>query len=142
MPKRPLVLLAALAVTAVAAGCSMNTTNTADSGSVTTTPPPALPTTTAAAALPPNMTEAAAQNLCTSISAELSNWRVQGPTLGKPGLNIVVQTWAAHNGAVNLDVLRDRTLVDAATVATCPDIRAKAMEELQIPDLATALVGL
>ncbi|MBD0324277.1 MAG: hypothetical protein ICV72_12965 [Aldersonia sp.] len=89
----------------------------------------------------PGVPDAAAQALCSSIEAELSNWRVQGSTIGRGGLNIVVQTWAAQNGTVNIDVLRDRAMVDNITVANCPDVRQQAIELLAIPDLASGLVG-
>ena len=87
------------------------------------------------------MTVVAAQQLCSSIEAELSNWRVQGPTLGKPGLNLVVQSWAAENGTINIEVLRNRALIDTVTVAACPEVRQQALELLEIPDLASGLVG-
>ncbi|MCX5042633.1 hypothetical protein OG921_05540 [Aldersonia sp. NBC_00410] len=129
----------AVAALALTAACESQTPQPPSTPSSVAPSPEARTTTNRAT---PGVSDEAAQNLCSSIQAELSNWRVQGPTLGKPGLNIVVQTWAAQNGLVNIEVLRNRGLVDTITIAHCPDVRQEALELLEIPDLASGLVGI
>jgi hypothetical protein len=135
-----------LAVTALAltAACESQTTDSPASTSPRSTSSVVPRTGTPSESNPgtPGVSEQAARQLCASIQAELSNWRIQGPTLGKPGLNIVVQTWAAQNGTINIEVLRNRALVDTVTIATCPEVRQEAIELLEIPDLAAGLIGI
>lgn len=120
---------AAVALTSCAGG----TTTTP-----TTTSAPAPATTTASV---PAVSEEQAQSLCTDLQAQLSNWRLQGPTVGRGGLNILVQTWAARYG-LNAAVIGNRSIVDTATVDACADVRTEALDALDIPDLASGLVGL
>ena len=87
------------------------------------------------------MTSDQAETLCRDLEAQLSNWRTQGPTLGRGGLNILVQTWAAQYG-LNAAVVQNRAIVDDATEETCGDVRSQAIDLLEIPDLASGLVGL
>ncbi|MEV6768489.1 hypothetical protein AB0N05_07625 [Nocardia sp. NPDC051030] len=54
--------------------------------------------------------------------------------------NGTVQNWAAKNG-VNVAVMRDRAVIDKVTRETCPEVRESAIQALQVPDLATALIG-
>ncbi|WP_068269704.1 hypothetical protein [Aldersonia kunmingensis] len=139
MPTRR-IRFAVLAVAALAltAACESQTT---ESPTSTSSPEPSTATPRETIPGAPAVTAAAAQQLCDAIEAELSNWRIQGPTLGKPGLNIVVQTWAAQNGTINIEVLRNRALIDSVTTEHCPEVRQQAMELLEIPDLASGLVG-
>lgn len=105
---------------------------------------PTAPATTTAAPPPagPTITDQQAQTLCSDLEQQLSDWRLQGPTLGRGGLNILVQNWAAASGSINIAVLQDRSIVDTVTIDTCPDVRTQAVELLDIPDLASGLVGL
>ncbi|MFR9753190.1 hypothetical protein ACL02S_19435 [Nocardia sp. 004] len=73
------------------------------------------------------------------IRPELSNWRVQGPTLGKIGLNALVHEWALVNGAINATVLADKPIIDRLTSESCPDVRRQALDALELPDLASGL---
>ncbi|MFG1792032.1 hypothetical protein [Nocardia sp. NPDC049149] len=73
------------------------------------------------------------------IRPELSNWRVQGPTLGKIGLNALVHEWALRNGGINGAVLSDKPVIDRLTTKSCSDVRQQAIEALQISDLAAGL---
>jgi hypothetical protein len=118
--------------------CSTDTTNTGSSSTTTTAPSTTVATTTPVGAA---VTDAQKQQLCTDLEAQLSNWRVQGPTLGRGGLNILVQTWAAQSGVINLQVVQNRALVDDITKETCSDVRDEAIRSLDIPDLASGLVG-
>ncbi len=52
-----------------------------------------------------------------------------------------MQTWAAQYG-LNAAVVQNRGLVDDATEETCGDVRSQAIDLLEIPDLASGLVGL
>lgn len=138
--KGAFALAGAAALLASVGACSTDSTNT---GSSSTLSSAAAPTTTASrtTAAGPSVTEQQGQQLCTDLGAQLSNWRVQGPTLGRGGLNIVVQTWAAQSGVNNLAVVQDRTIVDDVTIEYCPDVRSDAISALDIPDLASGLVG-
>ncbi|MEU3472321.1 hypothetical protein CH272_04320 [Rhodococcus sp. 05-340-1] len=130
-------LAGAAALLVVATACSTDTSNTGSSSTTTV-----APTTTVTA--PPAdavITDAQKQQLCTDLEAQLSNWRVQGPTLGRGGLNILVQTWAAQSGVINLQVVQNRAIVDDITTETCSDVRDEAIRSLDIPDLASGLVG-
>ncbi|GGG04890.1 hypothetical protein GCM10007304_18710 [Rhodococcoides trifolii] len=130
------LLIAGAAVLAVA-GCAGGATTEPSATTTTTT---TVPVTTTPAG--PTVTDAQAQKLCSDIDAQLQNWRVQGPTLGRAGLNILVQTWAAESGTINLSVFQDRALVDRVTTDSCADVRTQAVQELAIPDLASGLVGI
>ncbi len=127
----------AAALLAVASACSTGTTNTGSSSTTTLAPTTTVTATPANAAI----TDAQKQQLCTDLEAQLSNWRVQGPTLGRGGLNILVQTWAAQSGVINLQVVQNRAIVDDITTETCSDVRDEAIRSLDIPDLASGLVG-
>ncbi|WP_308014695.1 MULTISPECIES: hypothetical protein [unclassified Rhodococcus (in: high G+C Gram-positive bacteria)] len=127
-------VLAAAAVTLTS--CAGGTDTIAPS---TTTAAPT--TTTSAAPATPTVSEDQAQSLCTDLEAQLSNWRVQGPTVGRGGLNILVQTWAARYG-LNAAVIQDRAIVDTAATDACSDVRSQVVDILEIPDLASGLVGL
>ena len=131
-------LAGAAALLVVATACSTGTTNTGSSSPTTTAPTSTVTETPANAAI----TDAQKQQLCTDLEAQLSNWRVQGPTLGRGGLNILVQTWAAQSGVINLQVVQNRALVDDITKETCSDVRDEAIRSLDIPDLASGLVGI
>ncbi|MFI2230794.1 hypothetical protein [Nocardia testacea] len=96
-------------------------------------------TGSAAPATPLEVSDKAAQNLCDMMRPELSNWRVQGPTLGRIGLNAMVHEWALTNGGINAQVLADKAVVDRATVQACSDVHDEAVRALELPDLASGL---
>lgn len=128
----------AVAVFAATGACGTDSTNTGSSSTLTATDTPTSATSPSGAA---GITEQQSQQLCSDLDAQLQEWRIQGPTIGRGGLNIVVQTWAAQSGTINLQVVQNRSIVDEVTIATCPDTRAEAMRSLEIPDLASGLVG-
>ncbi|WP_063049060.1 hypothetical protein [Nocardia arthritidis] len=111
------------------------------SSSSTTVSATAAPGTTSGRVTPtaPEISDAAAVQLCDMIRPELSNWRIQGGTLGKIGLNALVHEWALRNGGINGAVLADKPIVDRLTTKSCPDVRQQAVEALGIPDLASGL---
>ena len=102
---------------------------------------PAPAETTAPAALPGGVTEAQAADLCTRMEGQLQSWRTYTPSMSKPGLNLLVGEWAAANGVDLIALAGDRGRIDEITAAQCPDIRDQALEALQIPNIASALVG-
>ncbi|WP_330232160.1 hypothetical protein OHA40_06510 [Nocardia sp. NBC_00508] len=131
-------VFAAAALTACGSDSSPAPTGSASSTTASAT---AAPGTTPGRTTPasPEITPAAAKNLCDMMRPELSNWRVQGPTLGKIGLNAMVHEWALTNGAINAAVLADKPIIDRVTTQSCPDVRQQAIEALAIPDLASGL---
>lgn len=131
-------LIGAAATIALVGACSTDSANTGSSEELTTTAPAV---TTTAAPAQPTLDDAQKERLCTDLEAQLSNWRVQGPTIGRGGLNILVQTWAAQSGVINLQVVQNRALVDEVASETCPQVRDDAIAALDIPDLASGLVG-
>ena len=99
-------------------GTAATSTSAHSSGSagVSTKPGPASPV---------QVSDPVAQKLCDTLSPQLSDWRVQGPTLGRVALNISVHQWAAENGGINLAVLGDKAVVDRITTKTCSDVRTR-----------------
>ncbi|MET0198308.1 hypothetical protein CH289_20535 [Rhodococcus sp. RS1C4] len=132
-------VLGAAAVVGLAA-CGTDSANTGSSASLTTTTTAPV-TTTDAAAAGDTITDQQKQQLCTDLGEQLQEWRIQGPTLGRGGLNIVVQTWAAQSGVINLQVVQNRSIIDDITIDNCSDVRDEALRSLDIPDLASGLVG-
>ncbi|NIL79720.1 hypothetical protein [Rhodococcoides kroppenstedtii] len=137
VPTRVGLALAATALCVTACGSG----GTSDPAESTTSSAAATTTSTTAATATATVTSDQAQTLCRDLEAQLSNWRTQGPTLGRGGLNILVQTWAAQYG-LNAAVVQNRAIVDDATEETCGDVRSQAIDLLEIPDLASGLVGL
>ncbi|MDT2009228.1 hypothetical protein FXW78_44515 [Rhodococcus opacus] len=128
-----------MAVAALVTGCAGQGTSPAPG----TTAPPA-PATTAVpgpALVPGGVTEAQAAQLCTDLEGQLQSWRTYTPTIGKTGLNGLVGTWIAKNNLNALDFLQHRGRIDMITTAACPDIRQQAITALEIPDLASGLIG-
>ncbi|TLF63798.1 hypothetical protein FEK33_27255 [Nocardia asteroides NBRC 15531] len=85
------------------------------------------------------ISDAAAGQLCDLIRPELSNFRVQGPTLGRFALNTMVHEWALRNGGINAQVLADKAIVDRVTTGACADVRTEALTALELPTLAAGL---
>ncbi|MFB7724510.1 hypothetical protein [Nocardia sp. NPDC056100] len=87
------------------------------------------------------VSDEAGKQLCDMLRPQLSDWRVQGPTLGKISLNASVHEWALRNGGINLQVLGDKDVVDRVTTKNCSDVRDQAISALEIPNLASGLAG-
>ncbi len=113
----------------------------------TSTESPVTTETTSAAGSSPaeagagGFTEAQAADLCARLEGQLSNWRTYTPSVGRGGLNILVGEWGAANGVDLVALAGDRGRIDAATSAQCPEVREEAVQALEIPDLASGLVG-
>lgn len=139
-------LLAAAVLGAVTlTACGGETPAPSGSAGTTTTAAPSRTTTapgTSAnpgAGSPLQVPDAAATQLCDMIRPELSNFRVQGPTLGGIGLNALVHEWALRNGGINGQVLADKAVIDRTLIAACPDVHQQAVDALQLPDLASGI---
>lgn len=133
-------LTGAAAVLAAVGACSTDSATTGSASSLTPSTTVA-PTTTTPAVLADGITDQQKQQLCSDLGEQLQEWRIQGPTLGRGGLNIVVQTWAAQSGVINLQVIQNRGIVDEITTENCADVRTEALQSLDLPDLASGLVG-
>ncbi|MCM6773460.1 hypothetical protein NDR87_08240 [Nocardia sp. CDC159] len=135
----------AVAVTALIAGCGGGTSGSpspaGSSGSITTTAHPsgtAAPTSGARPG-PVPITDELGKQLCDALAPQLSDWRVQGPTLGRVALNITVHEWAVRNGGINMQVLADKPVVDRITEKNCATVRAEALRALELQDLASGI---
>ncbi|MFZ2174057.1 MAG: hypothetical protein WAW17_08505 [Rhodococcus sp. (in: high G+C Gram-positive bacteria)] len=127
-----------LLIAATVAGCA----GQGGTPSPGTAPPPApAPTDSGTAVVPGGVTEAQAAQLCSDLEGQLQSWRTYTPTIGKTGLNGLVASWIAGSNLNALDFLRDRGRIDEITTASCPDVRQQAVTALDIPDLASGLIG-
>ncbi len=145
MTRGALAVTAGLAV-ALVAGCGGGESGSpqpAGSGTTATSkaahPSGSAGVTKSGPASPVEVPDPVAQKLCDTISPQLSDWRVQGPTLGRVALNISVHQWAAENGGINLAVLGDKAVVDRITTKTCSDVRTQALQALELQDLASGI---
>ncbi|RDI50065.1 hypothetical protein [Nocardia mexicana] len=136
---------AGVAAIALIAGCGGGTTGSPESagssGSATTTARTSSSATATGTTTPGavDVPDQAAKALCDKIQPQLSDWRVQGPTLGRVAWNITVHEWAAQNGGINGRVLADKAVVDRITTASCSDVRTQAIQALELPDLASGI---
>lgn len=134
------------ALLALAVGCA-SPQPPAPAGTSTVVPPPGTPEAAPVApggVIPGDtggVTSAQAAALCADMSAQLQSWRTYTPTIGKGGLNTVVGTWAAQNGLNVIDLLAHKARIDVITSTQCPDVRQGAMSALELPDLASGLIG-
>ncbi|MFI6367536.1 hypothetical protein ACIBG0_32850 [Nocardia sp. NPDC050630] len=131
-------IFAAVALTACGNDSSPAPTSSSSSttGSATAT---SAGKTTSAPTTTLEISDASATQLCDMIRPELSNWRVQGPTLGRIGLNALVHEWALRNGGINGHVLADKAMIDRITTKSCADVHQQAIEALGLPDLASGI---
>ncbi|MFC9895418.1 hypothetical protein ACFVMC_17190 [Nocardia sp. NPDC127579] len=132
---RSITAVAGLCVAAALAAC----TTSGDPSPAETTTSSARGSTSAAAPTKLEISDAGAKQLCDLIQPELSNWRVQGPTLGKIGLNALVHQWGLQQGGINGHILQDKSIVDTVTTKACPDVRQQAVDALELPNLAAGI---
>lgn len=90
---------------------------------------------------PDQVTPVAANQLCGMFRDELGGWQSQGSVPARVGFNGTVHNWALRNGGLNDLIIRDRTVIDTATIAACPQTRDEVLEALDLPDLASGLAG-
>ncbi|MGO4648800.1 hypothetical protein AB4305_28170 [Nocardia sp. 2YAB30] len=136
---RSTLLIAGVCAAAALTACGGESTPAPTGSSTSSTTASAGATTSRNAPASPEVSDASGVQLCDMLRAELSNWRIQGGTLGKIGLNALVHEWALRNGAINAAVLSDKAIIDRATIKSCPDVRQQAIDALGIPDLASGL---
>lgn len=145
--RRTPVLVGAVAVVVLTAGCGDNSSTGSaqpkgsSSGLSSTTGQPSTsgaPTTSANAGPGLTVSDAAAKRLCDLIRPQLSDWRVQTPTMDKVSLNATVIQWAAENG---LFLPNERGVADRVTTQACPDVRDAALSAIEIPNLSAGLVA-
>ncbi|MEV0251560.1 hypothetical protein AB0H76_33580 [Nocardia sp. NPDC050712] len=87
------------------------------------------------------ITPEAANQLCEMFRDEVGDWQSQGSVLARVAYNGTVHNWGARNGGLNDLIVRDRTVVDTATIGACPETRDQVLAALDIPDLASGLAG-
>lgn len=135
---------ATAALAALVGGCSTGESptpgNSAQTSALTSAPKPSS-TTGGETGTATGVTDAQAAQLCSDIEGQLQNWRTYTPTIGKGGLNTVVISWATANGVDLLKLAGDRAQIDTITTAQCPQVRDGALYALEIPNLASALIG-
>ncbi|MFF0613469.1 hypothetical protein ACFYUD_32875 [Nocardia tengchongensis] len=132
--RRASLLGAAVAAVALTAACGSTTTGSSQQSSGAPTTSAAAPSTGA----PLNISEDQAKQLCDMLRPQLSDWRVQGPTLGKIAFNATVVQWAVQNG---LFLPNERGVVDRVTTKSCSDVRDQTLSALEIPNMAAGLVA-
>ncbi|GAB4587718.1 hypothetical protein [Nocardia sp. IFM 10818] len=145
--RAPLLLVATAAAVALTAGCGGGTTTGSGQPSGSSAPSTSkAPTTTGGTSGAPSteggkvsVSDAAAVQLCDLIRPQLSDWRVQGPTLGSIALNTTVHEWALRNGGINVQVLGDKDVVDRLMIANCPDVRDQALSALNLQSMASGI---
>ncbi len=136
------------AVVMLVAGCgsSGSPAPAGSSGPASSTSASAAATGTASSTVTtspqPDPQDPIAQKLCDEIKPQLSDWRVQGPSLSGTALNIAVHEWALRNGGLQLSarVLGDKAMIDRITSKTCPDVRTEALQALNLPNLAAGIL--
>ncbi|MBL1074406.1 hypothetical protein JK358_08350 [Nocardia sp. 2] len=147
--RRAPLLIAAAGIVALTAACGGTNSGSAQpSGSTapntsapgTTTPGKTTPNTGSGTGNQVTVSDAAATQLCDMLRPQLSDWRVQGPTLGKIAYNTTVHEWAVRNGGINLQVLGDKDVIDRITVANCSDVRDQALSALEMQSMAAGLL--
>lgn len=139
--RRAALPLAALALAAAASACA--STGTPEStGQGSPVPPATAAPAPGGATLPGGVTAPVAQKLCDSLESQLQSMRTYTLTPGKITLNGVVATWAAQNGINVVDLATHKDRVDAITEAQCPQVRTDVTKALEIPDLASGLLGI
>ena len=149
MPYRPWISRAVVPIAGVLTALSLTACGGADSdptgsAGATSTAPATSSATAPGGGAPATpgplvISDAAATQLCDMLRPELSNLRVQGPTLGRLGLNAMVHEWALRNGGINGQVLADKDVVDRVMTTSCPQVRAEALTALELPSLAAGL---
>ena len=142
----------ALPVLALAAAGLMAACTTAGEPSTATSSDSATPSTSAtdslstpepapAEGLPTGVNAEMAQSLCDDLGAQAQSMRTYTPTVGKVTLNGTVGTWSMRYNVNLVDLAQHREKVDQILEVQCPDLRADVIRSLQIPDIASGLLG-
>ncbi|WP_024793208.1 hypothetical protein [Tomitella biformata] len=144
--KTALSALALAAAGLLAAGCttvgeSTNTANSGTPGTSDTSAPGSAPAPAPVDALPSGITTDMAQDLCNDLSAQAQPMRTYTVTVGKVTLNGTVGTWSMRHNLNLVDLAQHREKIDQILETQCPDVRAEVISALQIPDIASGLLG-
>ena len=141
--------LAAVAAAALVAGCTTVGEPTAATQSGEVTSAAGSPAGTAsgtdapesAPGLPSGVTTEMAQALCEDLDAQTQSMRTYTVTPGKVTLNTVVGVWTMRYNVNAVDLAQHRDRVDQILEVQCPTVRTDVMSALQIPDVASGLLG-
>lgn len=135
--------LLAVAAAGLMAACTTvgDTTNTADTASPSASESPSSAPAPAADGLPSGVTAEMAQELCDDLSSQTQSMRTYTVTVGKVTLNGAVGAWAMKHNLNLVDLAQHREKVDQILETQCPSVRAEVMQALQLPDIASGLVG-
>lgn len=137
--------LLAVAAAGLMAACTTvgDTTNTAGTASPESSTPATSSSAPAPAAdgLPSGVTAEMAQGLCDDLSEQTQSMRTYTVTVGKVTLNGAVGAWAMKHNLNLVDLAQHREKVDQILESQCPGVRAEVMQALQLPDIASGLVG-
>ena len=142
--RKTAVPIIALATASLMAACTSvdEPTTTADSGLATSeTSSPSATADAPTGGLPSGITTDIAQNLCDDLSAQTQAMRTYTVTVGKVTLNGTVGTWSMRHNLNLVDLAQHREKVDQILEVQCPDVRTEVMSALQIPDVASGLLG-
>ena len=142
----------ALPVLAVAAAAMMTACTTVGEPSSTAGSDSGAPSTSAsdnsspsapapAEGLPTGINTEMAQSLCDDLGAQAQSMRTYTLTVGKVTLNGTVGTWSMRYNINLVDLAQNREKVDQILEVQCPDIRAEVIRALEIPDIASGLLG-
>ncbi|WP_137723745.1 hypothetical protein [Prescottella subtropica] len=138
------VFATATALAALATGCSTGGDTPAPGTAAHTTAPQVQPTAGTPAPSSGNTLGVSGEQvtqLCSDIDGQLQSWRTYTPTIGKAGLNTAVVSWATANGVDLLKLAGDRGQVDTIMSEQCPQVHDGALYALEVPTLASALIG-
>lgn len=110
-------------------------------GSGTSSGGASQPGTAPAAGLPSGVTPDMAQDLCDSLAGQAQSMRTYTPTIGKVTLNTTVGTWSMKYNLNLVDLAQNRGKVDQILETQCPAVRTDVITALNIPDIASGLLG-
>lgn len=83
-----------------------------------------------------------ASGLCADLEQRGQEMRTYTPTIGKVTLNDRVANWATSQGVDLIELARNRSAVDDALEAACPQTREAVMSYLNVDSISSALIGL
>ncbi|NEW37595.1 hypothetical protein GV794_05505 [Nocardia cyriacigeorgica] len=90
---------------------------------------------------PEQVSPVAAEQLCEMILVDIGSWQEHGPTVGRISFEGYVRAWTAEYENFDAVIIRDHSFVDTMTIQYCPEVRERALDALELPDLASGLVG-
>ncbi|GGC71486.1 hypothetical protein IEU95_14175 [Hoyosella rhizosphaerae] len=91
---------------------------------------------------PPGFALPDASMLCTDLAEREQEMRTYTPSIGRVTLNGIVINWATNNNVDLIELARNRDAIDTALIEACPTVRDNVMSYLDIPSIASAIIGL